>query len=195
MTKLIPLFLCLIAQPALAADSAKPNLPSAAASAPAKAPLLARFEKTCLQNSAAEGRSQKDLCTCLKNNLGAKLKPEQLSLIVRFYEGDAEAKAAVQKPENSPLLDFDMEAADHCLLDSKWQAPEGPRPPDADENAGTEIVEQEKIKETMKDKPSAEGAEALAKTKEKAAQKPAAASGQKKAKGKPKAAPKAPTAE
>lgn len=167
MTKLIPLFLLLISPAVFAAETK----PAEAKAAPAKAPLLARFEKTCLQNSAAEGRSQKDLCACLKTNLGAKLNPEQLSLLVRFYEGDAAAKAAVQKTENAPLLDFDMDAADHCLLDAKWLATEGPRKPDADENAGTEIVEQEKIKETMKDKPSAEGAEALAKTKEKTAKK------------------------
>lgn len=116
----------------------------------AKAPLLARFEKTCLQNSTAEGRSQKELCACLKFNLGAKLNSEQLSLLVRFYEGDAVAKAAVQKPENSPLLDFDMEAAERCLEDSGWKASEGPRPPDSDENAGEEIVAAEKAKEAEK---------------------------------------------
>lgn len=182
MTKLIPLFLFALTLPAGAAETAK------APAAPAKAPLLARFEKTCLQNSTAEGRSQKDLCGCLKGNLGAKLNPEQLSLLVRFYEGDAAAKAAVQKPENSPLLDFDMEVADHCLLDSKWQASAGPRKPDADENAGTEIVEEEKIKETIKEKPSAEGAAALAKTREKAAKKE---SGAKAAAPKPAAKAKA----
>jgi len=169
MTKLIPLFLFTLALPAFGAEAPK------ASAAGNKAPLLARFEKTCLQNSTAEGRSQKDLCGCLKANLGAKLNPEQLSLLVRFYEGDAAAKAAVQKPENSPLLDFDMEVADHCLLDTKWLATAGPRKPDADENAGTEIVEQEKIKETIKDKPSPEGEKALAQTKEKAAKKAAPA--------------------
>lgn len=117
----------------------------------AKGPLLARFEKTCLQNSTAEGRSQKELCACLKFNLGAKLNPEQLSLLVRFYEGDAVAKAAVQKQENSPLLDFDMEAAERCLEDSGWKATEGPRAPDADENAGEEIVAAEKAKEAAKE--------------------------------------------
>lgn len=135
--------LCLFFVPLFAAATEGPKAPPAPAKAAEKAdvgaakidkaPLLARFEKTCLQNSAAEGRSQKDLCLCLKNNLGTKLNPVQLSLLVRFYEGDVAAKSEVQKTENSPLLDFDMETAEHCLQDPNWKATKGPITPEETE--------------------------------------------------------------
>ncbi|RZA01364.1 MAG: hypothetical protein EOP11_17475, partial [Proteobacteria bacterium] len=111
MIMLIPFFFAALS---FANPSAETPMGEAASG---KAPLLARFEKTCLQNSSAEGRPQEALCGCLKANLGAKLSLEQLGLLVRFYEGDAAAKALVQKPANSPLLDFDMEAAEQLVPD------------------------------------------------------------------------------
>lgn len=92
---------------------AAPNVP-----ATKKGPLLEQLHKTCLKNSFQEGKSQEAACDCLKANYEKKLSGEDLALLGRIQSGSVTKTEIEGKDE---LLEFDMEASQHCVEDSTWR--------------------------------------------------------------------------
>jgi len=83
-----------------------------------KIQLLEQLHKTCLKNSFQEGKNQEAACDCLKANYGKKLSEEDLALLTRIQNGTI-TKAELEGTDD--LLEFDMEASQHCVEDGAWR--------------------------------------------------------------------------
>lgn len=104
------LFLALIALPASAPAKSPP---------PAKkSQWLEQLHKACVKNSFQEGKNQEAACECLRANYEKKLNEADLELLARVQNGTA-AKTELEGKDD--LLEFDMEASQHCVEDSAWR--------------------------------------------------------------------------
>lgn len=100
-----------------------------------KSQLLDQLHNTCLKNSFQEGKSQEAACGCLKANYEKKLNEEDLELLARIQNGSV-GKAELEGKDE--LLEFDMEASQHCVEDSAWRWVPVAKPKEEAEGAGAE---------------------------------------------------------
>jgi hypothetical protein len=120
----------------LLALAALPTSSPAKSSLPAKkGQLLEQLHKICVKNSFQEGKSQDAACDCLKANYEKKLGEEDLELLARIQNGSV-GKAELEGKDE--LLEFDMEASQHCVEDAAWRWVPVAKPKEESEEAKAE---------------------------------------------------------
>lgn len=122
------LLLALATTPAFA--KSKPS--AVPVSSAKKSQTLEQLHQTCLKNAFQEGKSQDAACGCLRANYEKKLNEEELQLLARIQAGTVAKDELEGKDE---LLEFDMEASQHCVEDSGWRWVPKPKEEKAEESA------------------------------------------------------------
>jgi hypothetical protein len=109
-----------------------------------KIQLLEQLHKACLKNSFQEGKDQEAACGCLKANYEKKLSEDDLALLARIQNGSITKDELEGKDD---LLEFDMEASQHCVEDAAWRWAPVKKAKEGADGEGTEPVgKSEKIK-------------------------------------------------
>lgn len=96
-------------------------LPLADAQAATRAELLTRFKASCNEVVAENYKNHKDICACITTNLAGVYTDEELELMTLSHEGDPESEAALQKDENSRLIDIDYDVTEGCMENVKFK--------------------------------------------------------------------------
>jgi len=91
---------------------------SAAVSASPKSTALEQLQQACVKNSQDEGKSQEEVCQCVRANYEKKLSPTELELLQRSQAGKLSKQ---ELEEQADLIDFDQEVADKCVEDPLWR--------------------------------------------------------------------------
>lgn len=60
-------------------------------------------------------------CGCVGENLATKLKIAEINLLTKVYQGDEAAENELEKDENLPVQDFELEISQNCLANPKWK--------------------------------------------------------------------------
>lgn len=118
---------------------AKSSLPAKPSLTAKKAQLLDQMHKSCVKNSFQEGKSQEAACDCLKANYEKKLSEDDLELLARLQNGSV-GKAELEGKDE--LLEFDMEASQHCLEDAGWRWVPVAKPKEEAAEGATKAVNQ-----------------------------------------------------
>lgn len=84
----------------------------------ADAKLEERLKSACLKQ-AGKMKGAQETCACVVRNLGTKLEAKDLELLTRTYEGDAAAEEELEK--YGALQNFDMEVAEECMENPRFQ--------------------------------------------------------------------------
>lgn len=106
---------------------------SAGASASQKNTVLEQLHQACVKNSQDEGKSQEEVCKCVRANYEKKLSPAELEFLQRSQAGKLSKQ---ELEEQADLIDFDQEVADKCVEDPLWRW----APPKKEENAETKAL-------------------------------------------------------
>lgn len=80
--------------------------------------LEERLKVACLKQ-AGKMKAAQETCGCVVRNLSAKLEAKEFELITRTYEGDAAAEEELDK--YGALQNFDMEVAEECMDNPRFQ--------------------------------------------------------------------------
>jgi hypothetical protein len=109
----------------------------------AEAKPLDRLHESCIQNSLADGKSQKEVCDCIRANYEKKLGPEALAFLQKAHEGRASKEELLKHGE---AVEFDMQVAEECLDDSRWRW----TPPKPDPKAKAKPAQKPKVPKKTK---------------------------------------------
>jgi hypothetical protein len=84
------------------------------------------FVNVCEKKIKANVRGKKEransICTCIVNNLAKKLDDSRLEIITKSYQGRIDLnKIRKTYPDIDITLEFEMDVAESCLEDSKYE--------------------------------------------------------------------------
>lgn len=60
-------------------------------------------------------------CGCVSRNLALKLKVFEIMLLTQVYKGSESAENELEREENLPLQDFELEVSQKCMANHRWK--------------------------------------------------------------------------
>jgi len=62
-------------------------------------------------------------CGCVSRNLAIKLRVSEIVLLTKVYKGSKAAENELEREENLPLQDFELEVSQNCMANHRWKLP------------------------------------------------------------------------